>query len=242
MVLEENKDLAQKINDFLVQYRKIVLGILVCILIAVAGVIVWFVIGENSKKTSVTSVEKIIYELEDFKREDRAKNPTAEDDAEDNEKTVSAAVKEAEDKAIEELKTLGSKYSSSYAGFRANTTIAEIYFQRKMYEDALKFYELAAKAVKNSYIEGVASFNAAACADELGDKEKALAYYERASMVENFPLIPRALFNTGRLYEALSKKEDAILSYNRLLERYPQNEWALLAKSRIIVLTGNDKQ
>ena len=111
-----------------------------------------------------------------------------------------------------------------------------------MYEDALKFYELAAKAVKNSYVEGVASFNAAACADELGDKEKALAYYERASKVENFPLIPRALFNTGRLYEALSKKEDAILSYNRLLEKYPQNEWALLAKSRIIVLTGNDKQ
>lgn len=242
MVLEENKDLAQKINDFLVQYRKIVLGILVCILVAVAGVIVWFVIGENSKKTSVTSVEKIIYELEDFKREDRAKNPSSENDAEDNEKNVSAAVKEAEDKAIEELKPLGLKYSSSYAGFRANTTIAEIYFQRKMYEDALKFYELAAKAVKNSYIEGVASFNAAACADELGDKEKALAYYERASKVENFPLIPRALFNTGRLYEALSKKEDAILSYNKLLEKYPQNEWALLAKSRIIVLTGNDKQ
>ena len=242
MVLEENKDLAQKINDFLVQYRKIVLGILVCILVAVAGVIVWFVIGENSKKTSVTSVEKIIYELEDFKREDRAKNPSSENDAEDNEKNVSAAVKEAEDKAIEELKPLGLKYSSSYAGFRANTTIAEIYFQRKMYEDALKFYELAAKAVKNSYVEGVASFNAAACADELGDKEKALAYYGRASKVENFPLIPRALFNTGRLYEALSKKEDAILSYNRLLERYPQNEWALLAKSRIIVLTGNDKQ
>lgn len=242
MVLEENKDLAQKINDFLAQYRKIVLGIVVCILVAVAGIIVWFVIGENSKKTSVTSVEKIIYELEDFKREDRAKNPSSEDDAADNEKTVSAAVKEAEDKAIEELKTLGSKYSSFYAGFRANTTIAEIYFQRKMYEDALKFYELAAKAVKNSYVEGVASFNAAACADELGDKEKALAYYERASKVENFPLIPRALFNTGRLYEALSKKEDAILSYNRLLEKYPQNEWALLAKSRIIVLTGNDKQ
>ena len=139
MVLEENKDLAQKINDFLVQYRKIVLGILVCILVAVAGIIVWFVTAENSKKTSVTSVEKIIYELEDFKREDRAKNPASEDDGGENEKTVSEAVKEAEDKAIEELKNLGSKYSSSYAGFRANTVIAEIYFQRKMYEDALKF-------------------------------------------------------------------------------------------------------
>ena len=242
MVLEENKDLAQKINDFLVQYRKIVLGIVICILVAVAGVIVWFVTAENSKKTSVTYVEKIIYELEDFKREDRAKNSSSEDDAEDNEKNISEAVKEAEDKAIEDLKAIGSKYSSSYAGFRANTTIAEIYFQRKMYEDALKFYELAAKAVKNSYAEGVASFNAAACADELGEKEKALAYYERASKVENFPLIPRALFNTGRLYEALSKKDEAILSYNRLLEKYPQNEWALLAKSRIIVLTGDDEQ
>lgn len=109
-----------------------------------------------------------------------------------------------------------------------------------MYEDALKFYELAAKAVKNYYAEGVASFNVAACADELGDKEKALAYYEIASKVENFPLIPRAVFNTGRLYEALDKKDEAILSYSKLLEKYPQNEWSLLAKSRIIVLTGND--
>ena len=240
MVLEENKDLAQKINDFLVQYRKIVLGILVCVLVAVAGTVIWFVTVENSRKTSVTSVEKIIYELEDFKREDKAKNPTAEDADGENEKTVSEAVKEAEDKAIEDLKAIGSKYSSSYAGFRANTTIAEIYFQRKMYEDALKFYELAAKAVKNYYAEGVASFNVAACADELGDKEKALAYYERASKVENFPLIPRAVFNTGRLYEALDKKDEAILSYSKLLEKYPQNEWSLLAKSRIIVLTGND--
>jgi len=38
----------------------------------------------------------------------------------------------------------------------------------------------------------------------------------------------------------LDKKDEAILSYSKLLEKYPQNEWALLAKSRIIVLTGND--
>ncbi|UTC65166.1 tetratricopeptide repeat protein [Treponema sp. OMZ 788] len=242
MVSEENKDLAQKINDFLVQYRKIVLGVLVCILAAVAVTIVWFVTVENSRKTSIIGVEKVIYELEEFKREDKAKNPSAEDPADQSEKQVSEAVKGAEDKAIEELKALGSKYSSSYAGFRANTAIAEIYFQRKMYEDALKFYELAAGAVKNTYAEGVASFNAAACADELGDKEKALSYYERASKVENFPLIPRAIFNAGRLYEALDKKEDAVHTYNRLLEKYPQNEWALLAKSRIIVITGSDNQ
>ncbi|AIN94009.1 tetratricopeptide repeat protein [Treponema putidum] len=239
MNLEENKDLAQKISDFLAANRKIVIGVFVCILLVVAGTVSWFVIGENLRKTSVTSVEKVIYELEEFKRQDQAKNSSAGNtDAEDQE-IVSEAVKEAEDKAIEELKLLGAKYSSSYAGFRANTVIAEIYFQRKMYEDAFKFYELAAAAVKNSYVEGVASFNAASCADELGDKEKALAYYERASKVEDFPLVPRAIFNTGRLYEALSKKDEAILSYNKLLEKYPQNEWALLAKSRVIVLTGD---
>ncbi|UTC67700.1 MULTISPECIES: tetratricopeptide repeat protein [unclassified Treponema] len=240
MALEESKDLAQKINDFLLQNRKIVLGALACILIAVAGTVIWFITAENSRKSSVTSVEKIIYELEEFKREDRAKNPPADEASQETEKNVSEAVKEAENKAIEELKPLGEKYASSYAGFRANTAIAEIYFQRKMYEDALKFYELAANAVKNSYVEGVACFNAAACADEMGVNEKALAYYERASKVENFPLVPRAIFNTGRLYETLSKKDEAIVSYNRLLEKYPQDEWALLAKSRIIVLTGSD--
>lgn len=235
MALEENKDLAQKINDFLTANRKIVLMLFALIIIAVMGVIIWSYALESSRKTSVTQVERIIYDLEEFKQENKA-----EDTGSDTEKKTSNAVKEMEDKSIEELKLLGVKYAHSYAGFRANTVIAEIYFERKMYEDALKFYELAADAVKNSYVEGLASFNAAACADELGNNEKALSYYERASKVENFPLIPRALFNVGRLYEALSKKDEAILSYNKLLEKYPQNEWALLAKSRIIVLTGND--
>lgn len=240
MVLEEKKDLAQKINDFLASNRKIVLSLFAVIILALTGLIVWFVISENSKKNSVTSVEKIIYELEEFKIEDRTKNPASAEDDSKEEKKVSEAVKEAEDKAIEDLKPLGTKHS--YAGFRANTAIAEIYFQRKMYEDALKFYSLAADAVKNSYTEGVACFNAAACADELGDSEKALAYYQRASKVENFPLIPRVLFNIGRLYEAQSKKDEAVTSYNGLLEKYPQNEWALLAKSRIIAITGNGEK
>lgn len=241
MALEENKDLAQKINDFLASNRKIVLALFIVIIVAVIGTITWFFVSENSRKTSVTQVERVIYDLEEFRQEDKAKNSeSSEDSASDKEKKVSDAVKEKEDKSIEELKLLGAKYAHSYAGFRANIVIAEIYFQRKMYEDALMFYELAAASVKNSYTEGLSYFNAAACADEMGDNEKALSYYEKASKVETFPLVPRAIFNAGRLYEALSKNDEAIASYNKLLEKYPQNEWALLAKSRIIVLTGND--
>ncbi|WP_252723557.1 tetratricopeptide repeat protein [Treponema pedis] len=141
---------------------------------------------------------------------------------------------------MEKLSALTAKRSSSYSAFRANTAIAEIYFQRKSYEEALKYYELAALAVKNSYAAGVAYFNAASCADESGNNEKALEFYEKAATIENFPLIPRALFNAGRIYEAMSKKDEAVSRYNKLLESYPKNEWALLAKSRIIDISKDN--
>lgn len=240
MALEqENKDLAQKVNDFLLANRKPVLIILVCILIAVVASITVYAVSAKMKRQAIADVERVIYDLEEFKTKYKAENEKANDGEKTD--TVPEEIKAEEDKAIEKLLSLTVKRPASYSAFRANTVIAEIYFQRKSYEDALKYYDLAAHSVESSYTAGVAYFNAAVCADELSNNEKALELYEKASKVQGFPLVPRALFNAGRIYEALGKTEEAVTTYNTLLATYPKNDWALLAKSRIIVLSKDNK-
>lgn len=240
MALEqENKELAQKVNDFLFANRKPALIILACILVTVAVSITVYAVSAKMKQQSIVDVERVIYNLEDFKAKYKAEDEKANDGEKNG--TVPEEIKTEEDKTIEQLLSLTAKRSTSYSAFRANTVIAEIYFHRKSYEEALKYYELAAHALESSYTAGVAYFNAAVCADELSDNEKALEFYKKASDIRDFPLVPRALFNVGRIYEALAQNEEAIKTYNKLLETYPKNDWALLAKSRVIFLSkGNE--
>ncbi len=268
----ENMDLSQKVNDFLRSNRKIILSALAGILFL--GLIVFLTMHfkESARMKTIANVDKVIFELEEFKTKKNAKLEKEKQEAEkkaegvnseadktventanpeenknetdemksekETEEVIAPEIVEKEDSKIEELKALAGK-SSTYASFRANTAIAEIYFQRKNYEEALKFYELASKASDTSYIAGVAYFNAASCADELGNAEKALEFYKKASEIKDFPLVPRAMFNAGRIYEAQNKPEEAITAYNKLLEKYPKNEWAFLAKSRVIIIEKN---
>ncbi len=251
----ENESLSQKINNFLNAHIKLILGCVGAILVIVLVVFLTMHFKEKSRKNTIASIERIVYELDDFKVKNKADKEKAEkekkeaksdeekssdskdaDSKKDKEEKADPEVLAKEDSAIKDLQKLVNSSTKGYAGFRANTVIAEIYFARKNYKEALKFYELAANADDSHYIAGIAYFNVASCADELGDKEKAVKFYEKASKVEAFPLIPRALFNLGRMKESLGNKADAIAVYNELLEKYPKNEWALLGKSRIIEL------
>lgn len=242
MALEkEDKDLASKVNEFLSINRKLVLIILGVVICAVVIIISYFALSEKAASKSVSSVEKIIYDLEDFKFKNKTKSTDTENSSSEKKETEEISSPEViaeEDKAILDLKLFVGK--SGYSGFRANTAIAEIYFSRKNYEEALKFYEAAAKAIGSGYTSGIAYFNVAACADELGNYEKALEFYKKASEVTEFPLVPRAMFNIGRIYEAMNKPDEAVAAYNKLSADYPRNDWALLGKSRVIVLS-NDK-
>ena len=242
MALEkEDRDFAASVSAFLSANRKAMLAVLGTAVTAVIAVIVFFAVSEKMNAEAVSSVEKVIYDFEQFK----GKNKPAEENNELSEDTygeekiagTSDAVTAEEDKTIEALKALLLKHSSSYAAFRANTAIAEIYFQRKNYTEALQFYETAAKSVKKGYPVGLAYFNAAACADELQQYEKALELYILSASYDDFPLKPRALFNIGRLEESLAHPDKAIEAYTKLAESYPDNDWTLLAKSRIIALS-----
>ena len=90
----------------------------------------------------------------------------------------------------------------------------------------------------NSYVAGVLLFNVGVCVEEMnGELIEALEYYEKASKIEDFPVKPRAMLSVGRLQEKLERFDDAIATYTDLFEKYPDNEFALIGKSKLIELS-----
>jgi len=138
--------------------------------------------------------------------------------------------------AILEFEKVATK-ASGYASYLAFYNIADIYFSRKDYSKAKDYYLKAYASLPNAYVAGVLLFNIGVCIEEMnGELTEALEYYLKSSKVEDFPIKPRAMFNVGRLQEKLEKFDDAIATYTDLFEKYPDNEFALIGKSRLIEL------
>lgn len=255
--------LADRVNSFLSANRKIILGIVALIAVIVVGLAFYFSFSAKKKAEELASIEKIIFDLEKEKGEIEKKKKEAEDAEkkknEENKAEETPAVEEnvdedAKDEAKEEKDELDPEIiakedeaianllnvansSSGYASYLAFYNVADMYFARKDYAKAKDFYLKALQAEPNNYIAGVLFFNVAVCVEELaGDDAEALDYYQKSSKVEDFPLKPRSLFNVARVQEKLNHPEEAIATYQSLIEKYPDNDFAMMGKSRIIAL------
>lgn len=218
--------ISDKINDFFVRNRKILLIILALVLLVVLIVIGVVVFFDTQRTTAINEIEAAIADFQKFKTE-KIKN--ADNSLSDEEKKL---LTDKETKLIETL----SKYSEqkNYAGFMAIQQIGDIYFKNGDFEKALHFYEKMPLSA-NRYPSGILLFNAAMCADELGQNEKAMRLFIEASGCTEFPFKARALFNAARVQESLDGVK-AIETYKQLIASYPDTQWANLAKTRVIEL------
>lgn len=219
---EEKLSFADACSQFLTHNRKLIVVLFAFICVVGIGIIAVSSFKEHTAKTASEDMEMLITKWTDL----RSENP---DD-----------MTAQEDVLLPELEKQALKSGASYAGFRGYTTVGEIYFLRKDWEKALEAYQKAAESLPKNYTAGIAYFNAAVCADELKHYEKALELYTLSSAVKDFALKPRALFNIGRLEEMLDHREKAVEAYTQLAESYPDNNWALYGKSRIIALSINE--
>lgn len=216
---DQKTSFSQRCGEFLARHRKLIACVLAGACAVVAVVLVTSSIKVRAAKQASEETEALISEWTDL----RAKKPQ---DAEAQETAI-----------IEKLEKQAIADGSTYAAFRAYTVLAEIYALRKDWEKALEFYQKAGDALPKAYTAGIAYFNAAVCADELKQYEKAVELYGLSAACDDFPLKPRALFNMGRVEESLSHKDRAVEAYTKLIASHPDNDWALLAKSRVIALS-----
>lgn len=218
----EKKTFADLLTLFIVKFRFVLLGILVTGILAIVAVGVVSSMNEKAVKAGLTEVDKITDEYATLKF---------------SETTDTAK----EDELIAKAQAVADKKGPVVVKVRANILVAEIQYGRKNYEAARAAWLAAAEADKKSYTFGLCNYQCGICSDELGDYDNAVAYLNAAAESEDFADVPRALFNIGRIEESRGNYEKAAETYKKLFADYPSDQWATLAKSRLISLSVDGK-
>ena len=218
----EKKTFADLLTLFIVKFRFVLLGILVVGILAIVAVGVVSSMNEKAVKAGLTEVDKITDEYATLKF---------------SETTDTAK----EDELIAKAQAVADKNGPVVVKVRANILVAEIQYGRKNYEAARAAWLAAAEADKKSYTFGLCNYQCGICSDELGDYDNAVAYLNAAAESEDFADVPRALFNIGRIEESRGNYEKAVETYKKLFADYPSDQWATLAKSRLISLSVDGK-
>jgi tetratricopeptide (TPR) repeat protein len=148
-----------------------------------------------------------------------------------NQKEPKPAEYEEAQKLFQEIM---DKYGSTGAGKAALLNYADLCYRAKKYDDAIKAYEKALSdfgghaAFKNLILNGLAySYEAKQ------DVENAVKYYNMIVTDEDAVMKDQALFNLGRMYEKLGKKDKQTEVYKRIVAEYPNSMYFKLAKEKI---------
>ncbi len=143
---------------------------------------------------------------------------------------------------LEERRALALSALSPYVsqsritGVRANMLAAEIAYSKQDYNAAASYWLNAATKGANKYTAPLAYFNAASCFEALDKPDEAEKNYAAAAAFPDFAFMPRALFELGRIREKAGNTAGALEAYKKLFDKMPDDSWAMLAKSRILVL------
>ena len=179
----EKKSLSENLGDFILRNLRVIFVFCGVLLLGAVCAVVVISVNEKTIEKGLGKIDLISYELTNKSY--------------DLSETEIAA---RQDKAVSSLSELVGK--SGIVGVRANMLSAEIYYQKKDFENARSAWLAAAQKGKNTYIAPIALFNAASCSEELGNLDDAAAGYKSASEVKDFYEAAHALFSLGRVQEA----------------------------------------
>ena len=219
---KEKQTFSDLLTLFIVKFKFVFLGIFVVGLIAIIAYGVITSSNEKAVKAGLTEIDAVTTEYAELKIA---------------ETTDSAK----EDALLARAQAVADKSGPAVVKVRAQMIIAEIQFDRKNYEAARTAWLAAAEADKKSYTYGLCNYQCGICSEELGDLDNAVAYLKTAAESDGFAVVPRVLFNIGRIEETRGNFDKAVESYKKLVADYPSDQWASLAKSRIITLDIDGK-
>jgi tetratricopeptide (TPR) repeat protein len=136
------------------------------------------------------------------------------------------------------LQALASKNGSKYPELKAGYLLAMVSYADEDFTAAVEGFLKVADKGKDTYLGPLSVMNAAVASEQLGDKAKALEYYQRVydTFGEGTPESPKALFNVARIHEANNNVTLAKAVLQQLADLFPSSEYAKLAQSRLVVL------
>ena len=227
--LTASQKISDKLNGFIGAHAKLIVGIfvLIIVLVIVLAVALTMVQSVSDKKfNDLADLETQFSSLSVMSADDEAYQSTV-----DGFRTAAEAL-------------IASSSLDEYPGAKAELLLADLAFSQENYQEAADHYRAVADAQSGSYLAEVAIMNEAACYDNLGDQAKALELYNYVfdTFGTDSAYAPKALFNAGRLYEAMGDTELAKASFEQLTGLYLMtesgtvSEYARLAQSHLVTM------
>jgi len=136
------------------------------------------------------------------------------------------------DDAVIDLRTIIDNYSSTFSAAAAYFNLANIYFDNGNYEEALpNFVGLIENHPEDKMKVASSAAGAAACYEQLGDRQEAGRYYKMAAdLYPDKMWAPVYLLEAGRNYTAAGDLVSARLAYNQLINNYEDSRELNTAK------------
>lgn len=225
---EEEKNLVQKISDFISKKRVFFLSLAGAILGILVIVGIYTIVSNTTAENSSRAMEEV-----------RTKIATWNNESEEAKKT------EIETGIMADLDKVAKKWPRSFAAQQALFTKSSLYAVKKDWANAETASLDAAKKLPKTYLAPIALESAAVAAEEQGKADIALEYYNKiiAQYKEDTPNLAHAYFSVARLSEAKSDWKAALENYGKILSNFADSDWAKLAKDRVVYLKaqGYDK-
>jgi tetratricopeptide (TPR) repeat protein len=218
----EELSTSDRIAGFLYKNRIPIIVLSVLLLAGILGLAGFFSVRSVLQKNAVVTLEGFEKRLSDLG-----------DLSEPGDASQSAEL----DALLEEINGFAPK-TFGYAAARAYSLAGNIHHARKEWKEAEEAWLNSSQKAGTIYLAPLSLYNAAVAAEEQGDLNKAVEYYNRSlDFPGNFPAAPRARFNIGRIREAQNNREAALEAYRGLIEKTPSNSnWVKLAQSRMIAI------
>ncbi len=218
----EKKSADAKLNKFLEKNKKSIIITFVVIILLIAGFVTYEIVNSSVTKKNLAQIEAYYYDLVEV--------PADIEDAELNKKAT---------ECIENLAPYTKK--GGIAGVRANMLSAELAYILADYEAAVDYYDAAYAKGKKSYTAPVCLYNKAVAFEEMKKLDEAAQAYKAAAEFEEFGMASHAYLSYGRVLEALGKTSEAAETYKTMVDKFVNDDWANLAKSRLIELEIDGK-
>ena len=132
-----------------------------------------------------------------------------------------------------EFKSIVDKYGSTDAGESALMMYADVCYQTKTYDDAIKAYEKALDAMGKTPFRSMILNGLAYACEGKEDYEQAADWFKKIATDESAVLRDQALFNLGRMYGKLGKPEQEKEALQQLVSDFPDSMYADLAGEKI---------
>lgn len=223
--MSENKEkvsVSEKVAGVVDARKTVLVSILVALIIAVVAFVVCSTVIESSNKKGLTVLDSISYNL-----------------TKDSASLSADELNARRATALEALSSYTNK--GGVVGARANMLAGEVTYSQKKYDEAAKYWTMAASKSKKAYTAPLCSYNAGAAYEELNDLDNAEKSYAKAVENKDFLQRAHAMLSLGRVKEAKGDVDGAVKAYSDLVAAYPNDTFANLANTRLISLEAASK-